>query len=78
MTLKTNHVIPKSSGWAVVKSGAERASKVFDTKQEAMAYARERSKVEKTVLYIHQRNGMVLKRISYQTHSSKPTEKATQ
>lgn len=66
MTLKTNHIIPKSTGWAFVKSGAERASKIFETKNEALAYARERSKVEKTVLYIHQSNGMVLKRISYQ------------
>lgn len=65
MAKKSNHVVPSSSGWAVKKSGAERASRTFDTKEKAVAYGRDKSKSEKTELYIHKSNGMIQNRNSY-------------
>ena len=65
MSKKTNHVVPSSSGWAVKKSGSERASRTFATKEKAVVYGRELSKNEKTELYIHKTNGMIQNRNSY-------------
>lgn len=61
----TNHVVPSTSGWAVKKSGATRASRTFDTQKEAIEYGSELSKSEKTELYIHKENGMIRERKSY-------------
>ncbi len=73
MAKKSNHVIPSSDGWAVKKSGAERASKVFGTKEKAVDYGRDLSRTEKTELFIHKRNGMIQDRNSYgnNTHPNK-------
>jgi hypothetical protein len=65
MAKKTNHVVPSSSGWAVKKSGSERASKVFSTKERAINYGKEISRSERTELFIHKRNGMIQDRNSY-------------
>lgn len=65
MTKRSNHVVPSSSRWAVKKTGSERASKTFDTKEKAVEYGRELSKMEKTELYIHKANGMIQNRTSY-------------
>lgn len=75
MAKKSNHVIPSHSGWAVKKSGAERASKTFDTKEKAVAYGRDISKNEKTELYIHKSNGMIQNRNSYGNDPHSPKDK---
>jgi Uncharacterized protein conserved in bacteria (DUF2188) len=75
MSKKSNHVVPSSSGWAVKKSGAERASKVFETKDEAVDYGRELSKTEKTELFIHKSNGMIQDRSSYGNDPNPPKDK---
>lgn len=65
MAKKSNHVVPLSTRWAVKKTGSERASRTFDTKEKAVNYGRELSKSEKTELYIHKANGMIQNRNSY-------------
>lgn len=65
MAKKSNHVVPSASRWAVKKSGSERASKLFETKEKAVSYGKQLSKSEKTELYIHKRNGMIQNRNSY-------------
>lgn len=75
MAKKSNHVIPSSSGWAVKKSGAEKASRKFDTKEMAVKYGKELSKHEKTELYIHKSNGMVQNRNSYGNDPNPPLDK---
>lgn len=65
MAKKSNHVVPSSSGWSVKKSGADRASKTFDTKDKAVEYGRKLSKNEKTELFIHKSNGMIQNRDPY-------------
>ncbi|MEP7080755.1 MAG: DUF2188 domain-containing protein [Ginsengibacter sp.] len=75
MPRKSNHVVPSSSGWAVKKSGAERASKTFDTKEKAVVYGRELSKTERTELFIHKSNGMIQDRNSYGNDPNPPKDR---
>jgi hypothetical protein len=75
MAKKSNHVVPSSSGWAVKKSGADRASKVFETKDKAVDYGRELSKSEKTELFIHKSNGMIQNRNSYGNDPHPPIDR---
>lgn len=66
MGKRSNHVVPsKSGGWAVKKSGAARASRVFDSKDKANSYARDISRKEKTELFIHKKDGTIQNRNSY-------------
>jgi hypothetical protein len=75
MAVKTNHVVPSSSGWAVKKSGSSRASRVFTTKDKAVSYGRTLSINEKTELYIHKRNGMIQNKNSYGNDPCPPKDK---
>lgn len=75
MAKKTNHVVPSSSGWAVKKSGASRASKIFSTKDKAIDYGIELSKSEKTELYIHKQNGMIQNKNSFGNYLCPPKDK---
>jgi len=65
MEKKSNHVIPSQGGWAVKKTGSTRASRTFDTRDKAIEYGRNLSQSEKSELFIHQQNGMILERSSY-------------
>lgn len=76
MTKPSKHVVPSSSGgWAVQNSGATRASKTFDTQQQAISYGRDAAKKSSTVLYIHGRDGTVKNRNSYLSVSMEPRPK---
>ena len=75
MSKKSNHVVPSSPGWAVKKSGADRASKVFSTKEKAVSYGKEISKSERAELFIHKRNGMIQDRNSYGSDRYPPRDK---
>lgn len=74
MAKKANHVVPSSAGWSVKKSGAERASRTFDSKDKAVEYGRELSKNEKTELFIHKSNGMIQNRNSYGSDPNPPKD----
>jgi len=66
MTKKSQHVVPNpEGGWSVMKGGSGRATKRFDTQQEAISYGRKVSKNQGVDLYIHRRDGMVRQRDSY-------------
>jgi hypothetical protein len=57
---RTHHVVPDADvGWLVKKGGAERASRIFDNKQDAIEYAREVSRNQYTNLIIHGKNGKI-------------------
>jgi hypothetical protein len=75
MSKRSNHVIPSSGGWAVKKSGSERASKTFSTKEEAVRYGKELSKNERTELFIHKSNGMIQNRNSYGNDPHPPKDR---
>ncbi len=66
MSRKDRHVVPNADrGWSVRKSGAERASRVFDTQRQAIDYARAQAKKDKAELYIHKKDGTIRERDSY-------------
>lgn len=60
MSRKTHHVVPDSDGgWNVKKGGADRASKHFDTKQEAVDWGRQVSRNQETEFLIHGKDGKI-------------------
>lgn len=76
MSKKDQHVVPSTSGgWAVRRSGAERASKVFDTQKEAIQHARSVAKSEKGELYVHGKDGTIRERNSFGNDPNPPKDK---
>lgn len=71
MGLKSHHVVPHDGDWAVRRNGAERVSRQFDNKQEAVDWAREQSRQQGTELFIHSRDGRISQRDS---HGNDPRE----
>ncbi|WP_029888582.1 DUF2188 domain-containing protein [Polycyclovorans algicola] len=62
----SKHVVPNpSGGWSVKNSGATRASKVFDTQQQAITYGRDAAKKTRSELYVHGRDGTIKNKNSY-------------
>jgi uncharacterized protein YdaT len=59
------HVLPHKRGWAVKKDNAERASKVFETKTEAVSGARNMAKENNSSLIIHRKAGTIQSKIVY-------------
>jgi Uncharacterized protein conserved in bacteria (DUF2188) len=69
----SQHVVPDAKGsWRVVRSGAARAARVFDSKEEALGFARMRAKKAHADVYVHRRDGTVQERNSYEPASSPP------
>ena len=63
---KSHHVVPNSNGgWDVKKGGAERASKHFDKKADAVRSAREISKNQNSELFIHGKDGKIQQKDSH-------------
>ena len=65
MTQISQHVVPRDGKWAVRKTGSDRVTRKFDTKQEAIKVARDLARKQKTVVYIFGSNGQISKRESY-------------
>ena len=60
MNKKSHHVVPDPrGGWSVKRGGAVRASRHFQTKQEAETWGRRVSGQEGSELVIHKRDGTV-------------------
>ena len=64
----SNHVVPTfgRQGWAFRNSNAARASRIFKTQEEAIAYGTIVSNAQKIPLYIHNTNGTVASKIMYE------------
>lgn len=73
----THHVIKETNGWAVRKSGSERASGVYSTKQEAISSARNSAKKEQAELVIHGRDGRIRDSQSYRKDPYPPKDKVS-
>ena len=65
MSTKGQHVLPSGGKWRVVRSGASRASGMYETQHEAVEKARELARNQETELYIHGRDGRIRERSSY-------------
>jgi Uncharacterized protein conserved in bacteria (DUF2188) len=70
------HVVPSQrGGWAVRRSGASRASRVFETQRDAVSYARHVARKEGAALYIHDRDGTIRHRDTYGPDPISPRSK---
>lgn len=66
MTKTSKHVVPNpAGGWSVKNSGATRASRTFDTQDEAVKYGRTAAKSSHSELYIHGKDGTIKNKNSY-------------
>lgn len=75
MSKKDIHVVPHPEGWATKKEGAEKAGRVFETKQEAMEQGREQAKRENVELVPHKKDGTVQNPNSYGNDPNPPKDK---
>jgi phosphatidylserine decarboxylase len=53
------HVVPSPTGWKVKKTGQEAVTEVFETRRQAVDYARALSQNKRVNLVIHSRNGRI-------------------
>lgn len=60
-----HHVVPHESGWAVRREGADRASTVTRTKEQAVEHARDVAQRERGEVIIHRENGTIQEERSY-------------
>jgi hypothetical protein len=75
MDEKDQHVISRGSGgWAVLRTGAWRASKVFSTQGEAVEHARGIARKQQAALYVHKADGTVMSKESYRNATVALTE----
>lgn len=65
MSRKNVHVVPRSGGWAVRREGAERASTVTRTQQQAINAARRIARREHGELVVHGENGRIREKDSH-------------
>lgn len=72
MAIKGQHVVPSGGKWKVVRSGAERATGVFRTQEEAVTRATEIARNNRSELYIHGVDGRIRDRRSYGTDPFPP------
>ncbi|SNS03309.1 hypothetical protein SAMN04488503_2457 [Humidesulfovibrio mexicanus] len=59
MSNKQTHIVPHQGGWASKDTGNDRASRVFDNKQDAVNWGREHSRNVESEFVIHNRNGQI-------------------
>ena len=59
------HTVPHEDGWANRRAGADRVSKVFDTKAEAQSAGRDTARRDGAEHLIHGKNGRIQERNSY-------------
>ncbi|WP_201333043.1 DUF2188 domain-containing protein [Nitratiruptor sp. YY09-18] len=63
---KQHHVVPNGdNGWCVKTDNAKKASRCFLHKKDAVNYARELSRKQKTELVIHNKDGKIAQKDSH-------------
>ncbi len=73
---KGHHVAPSPrGGWSVRKTGASRASRVFDTQKDAVEYGKKQARENHSELYIHRKDGTIRERDSYGNDPCPPKDK---
>ena len=74
---KEIHVVPNKDrgGWDAKKNNAERASKHFDRKEDAMQWSKEKAKRDGAELIPHKRDGKIQNPNSYGNDPIPPKDK---
>lgn len=62
---KNQHVIPLGTGWAVKKAGSKRFSLIADNKRDALNFAKEIAKNNKSELIVHGKDGKIQRKNSF-------------
>jgi hypothetical protein len=62
---KNQHVVKHDDGWAVKGAGNEKATKVTETKQQAIDVAKNIAKHQHSELIIHGKNGQIQEKNTY-------------
>lgn len=76
MARKEIHVVPNSNGgWDSKRENAERASKHFETKEDAMQWSKERAKQVGAELIPHKKDGTIQNPNSYGNDPNPPRDK---
>lgn len=65
MSKRNQHIVRRPDGWAVKREGAQRASSIHRTQQEAIEVGRAVARNQKSELLVHGRNGRIRERDSY-------------
>lgn len=66
MSNTTQHVVRATDGgWVVRKGGSSKATKRFDTQDEAIAWGKEVAKNQNAEFYVHGRDGKIREKNSY-------------
>ena len=63
-----------NGGWMVIRSGAARATKVFDTQGEAIKYAKDVTRDHQSELVIHGKDGRLQEKTSYLSDPRPPKD----
>lgn len=56
---ENQHVVPHDGKWAIKKEHSQRASYVFDTKQDALDRAKEIARNQSSYVVIHRKDGTI-------------------
>ena len=75
MSKKNQHIVPADKGWNVKGEGNDRATKNFETKQQAVDFGREIARNQKSELVIHGKNGRIQDKDSYGNDPVPPKDK---
>ncbi len=76
MPRKERHVVPNpKGGWDSKRENAERASKHFEKKQDAMDWSRNKAKQEGSELIPHRKDGVIQNPNSYGNDPNPPKDK---
>ncbi len=76
MVRKERHVVPNSKGgWDSKREKAERVSKHFEKKEDAMQWSKEKAKQEGSELIPHRKDGVIQNPNSYGNDPCPPKDK---
>jgi len=64
--LESQHVLPHADGWAVKKIEANKASRVFANKKDAIKHAEKVAANQKSGVVVHKKDGRVAAKKAYQ------------
>jgi hypothetical protein len=59
------HIVPRTSGWATVRKGSDRATGTYQTREEAIRAGRKMAKEGSTELIVHGHDGRIRESHSY-------------
>jgi len=76
MPRKERHVVPNpDGGWDSKKNNAQRSSKHFDRKEDAMNWSREKARQEGSELIPHKKDGRIQNPNSYGNDPCPPKDR---